>query len=97
MNCSSPGSSVHRISQARILERVAISFSRGSSQLRDQNWVSYIAGRFSTELKIRFLTLSYNPLQYCKITKVCIHLEILKTTTNYNQVLLENNFWGLSK
>ena len=31
MDCSLPDSSVHRISQARILERVAISFSRGSS------------------------------------------------------------------
>ena len=31
MDCSLPGSSVHRILQARILEWVAISFSRGSS------------------------------------------------------------------
>ena len=30
MDCSPPGSSVHGISQARILERVAIPFSRGS-------------------------------------------------------------------
>ena len=35
MDCSLPGSSVHGISQARILEWVAISFSRGSSQPRD--------------------------------------------------------------
>ena len=35
MDCSPPGSSVHGISQARILERVAISFSRGSSRPRD--------------------------------------------------------------
>ena len=34
MDCSPPGSSVHRISQARILEWVAISFSRGFSQPR---------------------------------------------------------------
>ena len=33
MDCSLPGSSVHGILQARILERVAISFSKGSSQL----------------------------------------------------------------
>ena len=39
---SRPGSSVHGISQARILEWVAISFSRGSSQLRDQTPVSCI-------------------------------------------------------
>ena len=36
MNCSPPGSPVHGIFQARILERVAISSSRGSSQSRDQ-------------------------------------------------------------
>ena len=45
MDCSLPGSSVHGIFQARILEWVAISFSRGSSQPRDQTPVSCIAGR----------------------------------------------------
>ena len=48
MDCSPPGSSVHGISQARIVEWVAISFSRGSSQPRYQTWVSYIMGRFFT-------------------------------------------------
>ena len=42
MDCSSPSSSVHRISQARILGWVAISFSRGSSWPRDQTCVSCI-------------------------------------------------------
>jgi len=46
MECSPPGSSVHGISQARILEKVAISFSRGSSWLRDWTCVSCI-GRWS--------------------------------------------------
>ena len=36
MNCSLPGSSVHGIFQAIVLEWIAISFSRGSSQPRDQ-------------------------------------------------------------
>ena len=45
VNCSLAGSSVHGIFRARVLERVAISFSRGSSQPRDQTWVSRIAGR----------------------------------------------------
>ena len=40
MDCSLPGSSVHRISQSRILEWVAISFSKWSSQPRDQTWIS---------------------------------------------------------
>ena len=44
-----PLSSVLGISQARILERIAISFSRGYSKARDQTWVSYIAGRFFTD------------------------------------------------
>ena len=43
-----PGSSVPGILQARILEWVAISFSRGSSQPRNQTQVSCIAGRFFT-------------------------------------------------
>ena len=41
-------SSVHGILQARILEWVAIFFSRGSSQPRDWTWISSIAGRFLT-------------------------------------------------
>ena len=49
MDCSPPGSSVHGILQARILEWVAISFSRRSSQPRDQTCISMslaLAGRF---------------------------------------------------
>ena len=48
MDCSLLASSVHGILQARILEWVAISFSRGSYQPRDQTWISCIAGRFFT-------------------------------------------------
>ena len=43
MDCSLPGSSVHGILQARILEWVAISFSRGSSQPRDWTCISWIS------------------------------------------------------
>ena len=48
MDCSLPGFSAHRISQARLLEWVAISFSRGSSQPRDQPCDTALAGRFFT-------------------------------------------------
>ena len=51
MDCSPPGSSVHGILQARILEWVAMPSSRGSSQPRNQNFVSCdscIAGGFFT-------------------------------------------------
>ena len=44
MDCSLPRSSIHAIFQARVLEWVAISFSRGSSQPRDQTWVSRTVG-----------------------------------------------------
>ena len=46
VDCSPPVSSVHGILQARLLEWVAISFSRGSSQPRNQTQVSCTAGRF---------------------------------------------------
>ena len=45
VDCSLPDSSVHGILQARILEWVSISFSRGSSQHRDWTWASRIGGR----------------------------------------------------
>ena len=43
MDCSPPGSSVHEILQARILEWTALPSSRRSSRPRDQTHVSYIA------------------------------------------------------
>ena len=47
MDCSLPGFSIHGILQARILEWVTISFSRGSSRPRDRTRVSRIGGRLS--------------------------------------------------
>ena len=48
MNCSPLGSSAHGIHQVRIMEWVAIPFSRGSSQTRDGTRVFHTAGRFFT-------------------------------------------------
>ena len=45
MDCSLPSSFLHGILQGRVMEWVAISFSRGSSQPRDQTQVSHIPGR----------------------------------------------------
>ena len=53
MDCNPPGSSVHGILQARILECVVIPFSRRSSGPRDQTWIFYIAGIFFTILATR--------------------------------------------
>ena len=62
-DCSLPGSSFHGIFQARVLEWVAISCSRGSSQHRDQAQVSHIVGR-------HFYHLSHQGSQtYSRYTK----------------------------
>ena len=53
MDCSPLGSSVHGIFQARILEWIAISFSRGSSRPRNPTRVSCIVGRFFTDWGMR--------------------------------------------
>ena len=58
MDYSPPGPSVRGILQARILEWVAIPFSRGSSWPRDQIWVSSITGGFFNV----WATLDINPL-----------------------------------
>ena len=63
IDCSPPGSPVHRILQAKILEWVAISFSRGSSWPRNWTQVSCIADRFWTNWATReafsFISYSY--------------------------------------
>ena len=73
---NSPGSSVHGILQARILEWVAIPFSRESSQPRDQTQVSRVAGGvFPTEpgslpfkVCVGVLAFSFS-MEPCKITR----------------------------
>ena len=59
MDCSPPDSSIHGIFQARVLEWVAISFSKESSQPRDWTRVSCIAGRhFTTWVTREYQSLS---------------------------------------
>ena len=53
MDCRLPGSSVQGILQLRILEWAVISFSKGSSQPRNQTQVSCIVGRFFTNWAMR--------------------------------------------
>ena len=48
MDCSPPGSSLHGVFQARMLEQVATCFSRDSSQPRDQTHIFCLAGGFFT-------------------------------------------------
>ena len=65
-----PGSSVHGIFQARILEWVAIPFSKGPFWPRDQTQVSCIAGRFFTIWATREaygLSHTQIPFRYLKV------------------------------
>ena len=74
-----PGCSVHRILQARILEWVAISFSRGSSLPRNQTGVSCIAGRFFTSWAMR------EPHGFSSIPQI----------GEYNLLKISHIFWHL--
>ena len=77
--CSPPGFSVHGVLQARILEWIAIHFSRGTSQPRDWTLVSCIAGKFFTvwapgttgEIRVLFLCMMLENVLYCSFTCSC--------------------------
>ena len=64
MDCSLPASSVHGILQARILEWVAIPFSRESSLPRDWTLVSHMTGRFFTVWVAREQTCAQIPVPF---------------------------------
>ena len=85
MDCSPPGSSAHRILQARILEWVAICFYRGSSQPRDRTWVSHIAGRIFTV----WATKEAQNI-YITIGKIDTYGNLLYDSGNSTQVLCDN-------
>ena len=72
MDCSPPGSSVHRILQVRILEWVTIPFSRGCSPPRDWTWVSCNADRFFTvwATKENHIYMYKECSDYCTITLI---------------------------
>ena len=85
MDCSLPRFSIQGIFQARILEWIAISFSRGSAWLRDQTLASRTAGRLFTIWATREGETRY----------LLGHLQIAKTTTGQLQSI-ENFDWMLS-
>ena len=63
MDCSPPGSSVHEILQARILESVVVSFSKGSFRPRDRTHVSLVspslAGGFFTTWEAVYTNIEF--------------------------------------
>ena len=72
MDCSLPGSSIHGIFQAEVMEWVAISLSRGSSRPRDGTWVSRIAGRCFTiwATALSTPTVTRHPLETSKLYSI---------------------------
>ena len=76
MDCSSPGSSVHGILQATVLEWVAISFSKGSSQPRDRTHISHVSC-FTRQILHHWATWDYICEMFrllCDICPSCVQL-----------------------
>ena len=93
---SLPGSSVHGIFQARVLEWVAISFSRGSSQPRDQTHVSCIGRRVLYHSSPQGGPFSYLPYCQSLITSTLtslIHLELSCFLCQIGVEFLPQNFF----
>ena len=90
LDCIPPGSPVHGILQARILEWVAMPFSRGSSQPRDQPQVSCIAGRFLINWATREApALTIDPLKILLKLSHCLwSARVLPSLQNLNKLLL---------
>ena len=86
MDCSSPGSSVHEIFQARILEWVAISFSRGSFQPRDGTWVSCTAGRFFTDWATREAPCTVISISLLHLLSITTSLSFFKKRVTFTHV-----------
>jgi len=95
MDCSPPGSTVHKILQERIVECIAIPCSRRSSQPRDRTQVSCIAGGFFTVWTTReaFLSISVQSVQSLR------HVWLFATpwTAAHQASLSITNSWSLLK
>ena len=76
MDCSPPGSSVHGVSQAKMLESFAVSFSRGSSQPRGRIWLSWI-GR---QICYRWATWEAHGCSYFYFVSTLSHSSLLDLT-----------------
>ena len=90
MEYSLPGSFVHGILHERILEWVAISFSRGTSWPRDRAWISCIAFRFFTIQDTREALIWSN-------TNLTHKVMIWKKKKKNSKTIPQNGGWFLSK
>ena len=79
MDCSLQRSSVREIFQPGTLEWVAIYFSRGPSQPRDQTWVSYIVGRYFTVWATREVIITSTASRRKEIIKLRMDITEMRT------------------
>ena len=94
-DCSPPGSSVYGVSQARILEWVAISFSRESSQPKDQTWVS------CRQVPHHWATWEAGepPVSGCNLLLICCHCNklVLQVRSTHHTSMLWHLWSKLNK
>ena len=104
MDCSLPGSSVHGIFRAKILEWVAIPFSRGSSLPKDRTRVSCTAGRFFATWDPREAILDapkvpapnyYSIIPFHDII-ISVMASILHRVADFSQLCRPAGTWSLS-
>ena len=94
MDCSPPGSSVHGIFQARLLEWVTISSSRVSSQPRDQTWVSCIelnmpANFENSAVATGLEKVSFHPVPKKGNVKECSNYHTIVFVSHASKVMLK--------
>ena len=92
MDCSLPGPSVHGISQARILQWDAISFSRGSSRPRDQT-----GGFFTTKRHLGSLVTPWTVAKTVTAVKeILVQPMLFRSFRRKPKILTGGMFWWLS-
>ena len=94
MDCSLPGSSIHAIFHARILEWVSISFSMGPSWPRDQTRVSDTAGRLFTIWATREAQITCIVSCHLNIRSFCLW-RLLLLLELYGSQSWNSWFWAL--
>ena len=93
MDCSPPGTSVHGTLQARMLQWVAMSSSRGSSRLRDQTQVSRIAGRFFTVWAPREAPI-HSGFLHNTVSAFCVAFAYADLLKSFLMTHYERGLWG---